>query len=225
MLKAFSAARRLLDASAAAGRAPSPSAGRAAQLRADTAALFRLLPRRPGGREEPSASKGLIPPASTDGDPSPAIPSAPAADTDGARPTMDVPFEVQAAAVRAHLLAQATHLLAAVDAASAPSDAHPTAQLLPLPPRPPPPAPWTRRTRRRRPRMGTKRKRPPACGPSSGGPWPNGQAPCRRRRRRGGRRPRRGAGGTRGSASSSRGPCARGTWSPGIRAWRTAWGT
>jgi len=50
MLKAFSAARRLLDASAAAGRAPSPSAGRAAQLRADTAALFRLLPRRPGGR-------------------------------------------------------------------------------------------------------------------------------------------------------------------------------
>jgi len=47
----------------------------------------------------------------------------------------------QAAAVRAHLLAQATHLLAAVDTASAPSDAHPTAQLWPLPPRPPPPGP------------------------------------------------------------------------------------
>lgn len=44
MLKVFSAARRVLDASAAAGAAPPPSVGRAAQLAADTAALYRLLP-------------------------------------------------------------------------------------------------------------------------------------------------------------------------------------
>lgn len=46
MFKALSAARRALDASAAAGAPPPPSASRAAQLAADTAALFRLLPRR-----------------------------------------------------------------------------------------------------------------------------------------------------------------------------------
>lgn len=44
MLKALSAARRVLDASAAAGRPSPPSAARAAQLAADTAALYRLLP-------------------------------------------------------------------------------------------------------------------------------------------------------------------------------------
>lgn len=49
-----------------------------------------------------------------------------------------MPFEQKAAAVRAYLLAQAIHLLTAVDEASAASAAFPHPQPLPLPRRPPP---------------------------------------------------------------------------------------
>lgn len=55
-------------------------------------------------------------------------------------PTHHLPSLPQAAAVRAYLLAQATHLLTAVDEASAASVAFPHPQPLPLPRRPPPAA-------------------------------------------------------------------------------------
>ncbi|GAB0497260.1 hypothetical protein MMPV_008584 [Pyropia vietnamensis] len=163
MLKALSAARRVLDASAAAGKPPPPSPDRAAQLVADTAVLYRLLPECArtgsgggdgggrgardgggGGKGDGGGSDAASPPADDRAAPRMAHPhsATPAGGSQAEAEGREVPFEEQAAAVRAHLLAQATHLLTAVAEAAAPSAAFPHPQPLPLPRRwPPPPTP------------------------------------------------------------------------------------